>query len=139
MVGFQSHSATSRMAAEKLSQSGGDQSQKSLILYHIGLSHNGLTNNQLKLLTRLQGGTISARLRDLEVEGRIIKTNMVENECHKYVATEKWTSDMGQAPTKSMTCPKKYAMMIEALRVISMGKPHADTYAESVLEKVLCG
>jgi len=71
-LGYQAHSDTSREAAQK-NISAGAQREKILgILQANGIV--GCTGDMLSHMLGINPGTISARLRDLELAGRVVKT-----------------------------------------------------------------
>lgn len=101
--GYQAHSETSREAAERLSP----ETLVCAVLSRVQLGGKyGRTADDLSIIFDVPQSTIAARLRELELAGRVIKTTMKRETRHKrnafvYVHPEHFTEDMGRAAVKS--------------------------------------
>lgn len=110
-VGFQAHSETSKDAMKQLDA---DNLRGRVLRYLIDVKQ-GLTCDDISICMSIEQSTIGARLRELELKGRVIKTAMKGTTRHKrkafvYVVTENWQEHMGKAPVKPSK-PKDIVML----------------------------
>jgi len=71
-LAYQTHSDTSREAAENNTKASAQRDKILGILHCAGIV--GSTGDELSVMLNVTPGTISARLRDLELAGQIVKT-----------------------------------------------------------------
>lgn len=100
-AGFQSHSETSRDAAAKLDAS----TLRGKILERLGDYRTGLTIDDISIIFDIVPGTASARLRELEMAGNVVKTKekrltRYKRKAFVYVHVHNYHPNMGRATVK---------------------------------------
>jgi uncharacterized protein YukE len=108
-AGFQAHSETSRQAAETTSAAQSRYRVKRKILEK---QWRGATGDELADELNELNGTISARLRELELNNEIVKTNKKrktrrDKNANVYVCKEFFTEDMGRDTVKPIDQRKR--------------------------------
>lgn len=103
--GFQSHSETSREAAEHVN-SGSQRERIVAILDQEGFS--GMTADEISSKLKITNGTIAARMRELELSNAVIKTSQKRHtrsgvNAFIYVLPEFHLEAMGKAPIKEVS------------------------------------
>ncbi|MGB0817834.1 MAG: hypothetical protein ACPGQQ_02920 [Candidatus Puniceispirillaceae bacterium] len=100
--GFQSHSETSREAANLYTNAG---TLRAKILDRLDIYKSGLTADDLSIAFDIPCSTIAARMRELELGGKIIKTKMkhktrYNRNAFMYVHAAHFNEGMGRAAVK---------------------------------------
>jgi hypothetical protein len=143
-AGFQSHSDTSREAAEKLDAS----TLRGKIFERIAImGAGGLTIDDVSIIFDIVPGTASARIRELEMSDKIIKTKQKRQTRHRrqaylYVTPEHFSEHMGRATVKKapdcdiIRLEAEHRRMKEALVKIilisgAMGEPRSEIAKEA--------
>lgn len=129
----QKHSATSMEAARRNVSAG---KQREAIMAHIvAMATIGATGDEIAQKFNIIPGTVSARLRDLEIEGRIVKTSATrltrsKRPANVYVSRETFrfgtfTADTRKSLTEAETMRREISRLrggiMELLRVAREG------------------
>lgn len=139
---FQAHSETSRKAAAEAAKSKESQSARIYALLVIE-GERGITGREVFKRTGIKEGTVSARLRDLELTGKVLKTSQERADIgqntpsHVYVLTNHYKPWMGIAESRILIKPDDYRRACSIVHAFIYGdKENAHLAGEKFLKDI---
>lgn len=139
----QAHSATSRAAASNITRSGSRTTQCEKIKEWMNdIGQEGATIREVSNHLRIGMNVASARMRDLDRQGSIVKTKIIRRAegstqgGEVYVIAHRWCPELGRGDMKDTVDKVAYKKIKDALEWYSSGQTDGGLKARRILQEV---